>query len=77
MMAADFARLVGLAVLIAGPIWYWIAGQWLSSFAYRIRLDLWIFAVAGLFVFGLALTAVSLRAAWAAAGDPVEALRYE
>ena len=77
MMAADFAGLVGLAVLIAGPIWYWIAGQWLASFAYRIRLDVWIFVFAGLLVFGLALGAVTLRAVRAAAGDPVEALRYE
>ena len=77
MMAGDFAGLVGLAVLIAGPIGYWIAGQWLSPFAYRIRLDIWIFAAAGLLVFGLALGAITLRAVRAAAGDPVEALRYE
>jgi ABC-type antimicrobial peptide transport system permease subunit len=77
MMAADFAGLVALGVVIAGPIWYGIARQWLASYAYRIRLDLWIFAAAGLLVFGLTLGAITLRAVRAAAGNPVEALRYE
>jgi putative ABC transport system permease protein len=77
MMASDLAGLVAVAVLFAGPIWYWIAGRWLSSFAYRIRLDIWIFAASGLLVFGLALAAMSFRALRAAAGNPVDTLRYE
>jgi len=77
MMSADFAALVGLAVILATPAGYVISARWLGDFAYRIRLGWWIFAGSGLLVVLLALTAMSLRTLRAARANPVESLRYE
>jgi putative ABC transport system permease protein len=77
MISAEFAVLVGLAVLAAAPIGYVLASRWIGDFAYRIGLSGWIFAGAAGLVFILTLGAVSFRTIRAAKADPVESLRYE
>jgi putative ABC transport system permease protein len=77
LMSAEFAALVGIAVLLAWPIGYSLAARWLGSYAYKIRLAWWIFAGSGLIVFALTLLTMSLRAVKAARTNPVESLRYE
>jgi putative ABC transport system permease protein len=77
LMSADFAALVGLAVVLAAPAGYLISARWLSDFAYRIPLGWWIFAGSGTLVVLLAFAAMSLRTLRAARANPVESLRYE
>ncbi len=77
MMSAEFAALVGLAVLAAAPVGGFIASRWIGGFAYRIGLSWWIFAGTGVLVFVLALAAVCLKTVRAAGANPVESLRYE
>ena len=77
LMSADFAVLVGLAVVLAAPVGYFLSARWLGNFAYRIPLSWWIFAGSGLLVILLTFAAMSLRILRAARANPVESLRYE
>lgn len=63
--------------LIAWPISFYVLNKWLQSFAYRIDLSWWIFAVTGLFALVIALLTVGSQAVKAATANPVESLRYE
>ncbi len=77
LLSKQFARLVGVAFLVATPLAYLAAGRWLDDFAYRTETAWWIFALAGLAALAVALATVSYHAIRAALTDPVEALRYE
>jgi putative ABC transport system permease protein len=51
--------------------------KWLQNFAYKTSLSWWVFVLAGIFAFGIALLTVSLQSWRVATRNPVEALRYE
>jgi putative ABC transport system permease protein len=77
LLSLDFTRWVLLANVIAWPL-IWVAlKKWLESFAYRVDLQLWIFAVAGLMTFVIALATVSFHAFRASRQNPGKSLRYE
>jgi putative ABC transport system permease protein len=77
MLNRDFFKWVALSFLIACPIAGYAVYKWLESFAYKTTLNLWIFALAGLIVAGIALLTISWQSLRAATRNPVEALRYE
>lgn len=77
LLAADFSRMVLIAVLLALPLSYWLAGRWLENYAYRIELEWWIFAGAGLFAFFLAWVTVGFYTLRAARVNPARTLRSE
>lgn len=77
MLSKDFAKLVLIAAVIAFPIAWWSMNQWLQSFAYRTHISWWIFVIAGLTAFLIALITVSLQAIKAAVANPVDSLRSE
>jgi putative ABC transport system permease protein len=77
MFSKDFAGLVLIAFAAATPIAFYFTNRWLQSFAYRIDIGWWIFALAGGLALVIALLTVSTQAIKAALANPVEALRYE
>jgi len=77
MLNKDFIKWVAIAFLIACPVALFIINKWLENFAYKTRLSWWIFLLAGVLAFGIALLTVSLQSWRAATRNPVEALRYE
>lgn len=77
LLSGEFTRWVALAYLIALPIGYYFARQWLRDFEYQTNLPLWIFLAAALIALAIALVTVSTQALRAARRNPVEALRYE
>ena len=77
MLNKDFVKWVAIAFVIATPIAYYAMNKWLESFAYKMELSWWIFALAGLLALGIALLTVSWQSWRAATRNPVEALRYE
>ena len=77
LIAREFLILVAIANLIAWPLSYGIASQWLQNFAYRIDLSVWVFVAAGVLVVLVALFTVSSQAIRAAFTNPVKSLRYE
>jgi putative ABC transport system permease protein len=77
LLSREFVRLVGIAFLIATPVAWWMANQWLQTFAFRITLRWWMFGLAGLLALALALATVSFHAIKAAISNPVNSLRGE
>ena len=77
LLSHDFMRLVIIALLIATPVAWWFMKDWLESFAYRIEIDWWVFALAGIAAICIALLTVSFQAIKAATANPVKSLRTE
>ena len=77
LLSRDFVKLVLIASVIAFPIAWWAMNQWLQSFAYRIGISWWIFAIAGLGAVLIALVTVSLQTIRAALANPIRSLRSE
>jgi ABC-type lipoprotein release transport system permease subunit len=51
--------------------------KWLEDFVYRIDIEWWMFAVAGMVAVVIALLTVSMQAVKAAVANPVDSLRDE
>ncbi len=77
LLSKDFLALVLLAILIASPLAYYVAQQWLSNFPYRIDVSWWMFGLAGLLSVSIALITVSFQSVKAALMNPVKSLRSE
>lgn len=77
MVSRDYVLLLGIAILLATPIAFWVMTGWLSEFASRISLSWWIFAVPSLLVVAIALLTVSIHTLKAARTNPATSLRYE
>ena len=77
LLAKDFLKLVGLAIVIASPIAYYLMQRWLADFAYRQEMQWWVFAVAGLAAILIAFLTVGFQSVKAALTNPVKSLRSE
>lgn len=77
MLSRDFVKLVLIAILLASPIAWWTMNKWLEDFSYRIEIQWWIFAVAGIAALTIAILTVSTQAIRAANTNPVKTLRDE
>ena len=77
ILSLDFTKWVLLANLIAWPLTWWTMKKWLEGFAYRIDIPYWVFAVAGIMAFIIALATVSFHAIRASRQNPGISLRYE
>ena len=73
----DYLKLILLSTVIACPIALYAMNKWLESFAYKISVSWWLFALAGGIALLITLITVSFQAIKAAAANPVESLRYE
>ncbi len=77
MLSKDFLKLVGVALLIAFPVSWWMMNGWLQSYTYRISITSTMFLVAGALVLIITLIAISVQTVRAAMANPVESLRME
>jgi putative ABC transport system permease protein len=77
LLNKDFIKWAIIAYLIALPLAWYLTNKWLDSFAYRIKLYWWVFALAGLITLLIALFTISIQSWKVATKNPVEALRYE
>ena len=77
MLNRDFIKWIVVSFIIAIPFAFLAMNKWLESFAYKITLSWWIFALAGLVAILIALITVSIQCWKAASVNPVEALKYE
>lgn len=77
LLSKDFLKLVLIALVIASPVAWYAASSWLKDFAYRISIQWWIFALAGLLAIIIALVTVSYHAIRAALSNPIKSLRTE
>lgn len=77
MLSKDFVKLVSIAFIAAAPLAWWAMHNWLNNFAYRINIEWWMFAAAGIGALLIALLTVSIQAIRAALANPVKSLRTE
>jgi len=77
LLSKDFIKLVLIALVIAFPLAYWIAENWLQEFAYRIAISWQIFVFAGVIAIAIAFATVSFQAIKTAISNPIDSLRNE
>lgn len=77
LFVKDYIKLIFVAIVIAAPIAWWTMHRWLTDFTYRIQLQWWMFAVAGIAVILLAIVTIGSRALKVAMANPVKSLRTE
>ena len=73
----QFTKPVLWANLVAWPLAYWAAAQWLNGFAYRVSLPPWLFVSASLVAVLIAWASVAAKAWQAASAQPAAALQCE
>jgi putative ABC transport system permease protein len=77
LFSSEFTKLVALGIVMATPIAYLVTDYWLSHFAYRTPIDIWVFIVAGLTAISIAAFTVGFQSFSAASTNPVEVLKNE
>jgi len=77
LLSKDFLFLVIISLLIASPIAWYAMHLWLEGYAYRIHIEWWVFALAGILSVAISLLTVSYQAIRAAIANPVRSLRSE
>ena len=77
LLTDDFTKMVGVAILVALPISYFLTKGWLDSFAFSIKLEWWYFLGAGILAMLIAWFTVGLQTIQAAQINPVECLKDE
>ena len=77
LFSIDFVRLVLLALVISSPVAWYVMDKWLQKFVYKIDIEWWMFALAGLLAVGIALLTVSFQSIKAALMNPVKSLKTE
>jgi len=68
---------VGLSIILASPIAFFLMNRWLRDFAYRIDIQWWMFVLAGVLAMLIAFLTISFQAIRAAVANPVKSLRNE
>jgi len=77
LLSKEFIFLVAISNVIAWPLAYYGAKQWLQNFAYHVELSWLFFVIPGMLALLIAIVVVSFQSLKVAVKNPVESLRYE
>jgi hypothetical protein len=77
LLCREFLVLIGVANVIAWPVAYLVAKDWLNNFAYRTRIPAIFFIGALVVSLAVGLMTVIYKSIRAAAANPVKAIKYE
>ncbi|PRX56839.1 ABC transporter permease [Flagellimonas meridianipacifica] len=77
LLTKDFLKLVLVAFVIATPISWWLANEWLKEYANRVDLSWHFFAVSGVLALLIAVLTISTKTIKSALANPVKSLRTE
>jgi putative ABC transport system permease protein len=77
LLSKDFLVLVLVAFVPASLLAWWGMNTWLQNFAYHVRVEWWVFLLAGSLALLIALITVSFQAIKVAVANPVRSLRTE
>lgn len=77
LLTGQYAKLVILGFAVATPLALWLGNKWLSSFAYKDNMPVWLVGVGCLCLVFLALVTVAGQSINAASKNPVKSLRTE
>ena len=76
-LSKDFLKLVLIAAVISLPVAWYAMNQWLLDFAFRISIQWWVLAMAGVIAVIIAFATISFQSVKAAMANPVKSLRSE
>lgn len=77
LLSKDFLQLIIVALLLASPLAWYLMDNWLDSFAYRIKIQWWVFPLAGFSAILIALLTIGGQSLKAATSNPINSLRDE
>jgi putative ABC transport system permease protein len=77
LLNKDFIKLVIFSNMIAFPLAYIFAKNWLSKYDYKIDIAIWPFLIAGLISLFISILTVSLQTFKVAKANAIDALKYE
>lgn len=77
LIAKEIVLLIGVATLIAWPLIYYVAKNWLQNYHYRISLNVFDFLIGFVVAILITLITISYRTIKSAKANPVNSLRYE
>lgn len=77
VLTSDFTKLILVSIIVAVPVSYYLALEWLNRFAFKVDLAWWIFAVIGLLTLLFALVTISFQTIKAARINPINTLKAE
>ena len=75
LLSREFVLLVVTAIVIASPLAWFLANNWLRGFGYRVTVDGWVLVEAGGAALLLAVVTVGFQAFRVASVNPVDVLR--
>jgi putative ABC transport system permease protein len=76
-LSRSYLALIGIAFVIAIPLSYYAAEEWLQKFAYHIEVTPWLFVKAALLIMSISLLTVGIQSFKAARSNPVNALKEQ
>lgn len=77
LLFKEYFLMVVIACIIAWPIGYHLATRWLQKFAYKINIDVWIFALAGISALLIAALSVGYQSIKASVANPIDSIARE
>ncbi len=77
LLSREYLLLVFLAQLLAWPLAWWLTGEWLSSFAYKVDVPLTFYLISLAACFVLAMVSISVHILRAVRISPIKTLRIE
>jgi putative ABC transport system permease protein len=77
LLSKEFVILVAIANIIAMPVAWYFANEWLSGFAFRMEVSPMLFVWTLVVAVGLTFLTVGYQTIRAALVNPVKSLRYE
>jgi len=77
LLTREFMKWILVANVIAWPMAWFAMNRWLENFAYRIRIRIDYFILAGCIAFLTAFLTVLFQSIRAARANPVDSLKYE
>ena len=77
LFSREFTILIVIAFALAVPAAYYMMNNWLQNFAFRIKMEIWIFLLAILASVFIAWITVGYKSIKAATSNPVKSLRRE
>lgn len=77
MLGKEFFILIGIAIVIALPLSWFIMQGWLNNYAFRTNMKWWFFVMPVILLFFISLFTVGWQTAKTIYSKPARALRYE
>ncbi|MDE3214054.1 MAG: FtsX-like permease family protein, partial [Bacteroidota bacterium] len=77
LLSASFLKPILFSLLIAFPVAWWVASNWLDSYAYRIHLGWSLFGISAGLALLVGIATISFQTIRASITSPVKSLRAE